>query len=248
MIGDLTCQPLTLPDGAILMPVQSAPTGPDGRYWNPGGGYTYTDAMALHGRWKPDGRLAWTASDRVKADPSRSTRGLIEPTLAQLPDGRILMIMRGSNDRRLELPGCKWASISEDQGHTWSAPVPWTFTDGAPFFSPSACSQLLRHSSGKLFWTGNICGQNPKGNSPRYPLILGEVDQDSGLLIRDSLCRLDDRQEGESENLTLSNFLIREDLQSGELLLHMTRFFPGPPKAGNPDWTADALIYRIKVA
>ena len=245
MIGDTTCRPLTLSDGRILWPVQSSPIGPDGNYWNPGGGFTYTDALVLHGRWSSDGRIAWQASDRVKGDPHRSTRGLIEPTLAQLADGKILMVMRGSNDGRPELPGYKWASLSEDSGYTWSPPVPWTFTDGTPFFSPSACSQLLHHSSGKLLWVGNICHQNPKGNSPRYPLVVGEVAQDSGLLILDTVRLLDDRKPGESAHLTLSNFYVREDRETGELLLHMTRFFAQAGNCGTADWTADALLYRI---
>lgn len=95
MIGDLTCRPITLPDGSILLPAQSAPVGPDGEYWNPCRSFTYSDDF------------------------------------------------------------------------------------------------------------------------------------------------------GESERLTLSNFYAREDQESGELLLHMTRLFAGHPGEGKLDWTADALLYRI---
>ena len=75
--------------------MQSSVLGPDGKLFNPGGGYTYTDCALLIGRWKPDGRIAWEASGRVKADPARSSRGLIEPTMAELADGSLIMIMRG---------------------------------------------------------------------------------------------------------------------------------------------------------
>jgi hypothetical protein len=51
----------------------------------------------LIGTWTDGDRLQWTMSQRVQADPKRTTRGLIEPTLAELPDGHILMVMRGSN-------------------------------------------------------------------------------------------------------------------------------------------------------
>jgi hypothetical protein len=248
MIGDLTCRPITLKDGAILLPVQATPAGPDGFYHKPANALTFTDALVLRGRWKPDGRLAWTASARVSCDPGRSTRGMIEPTLAELPDGRILMVMRGSNDAQQTMPGRRWHAFSSDQGRTWSAPEPWRYTDGEVFFSPSSCSQLVPHSSGRIFWVGNISAQNPRCNSPRYPLVLAEVDRNSGLLKRDTLAVLDDRRPGENERLTLSNFLVREDLESPDLLLHLSRYFAKPDlPGGKPDWTADALIYRIRL-
>ncbi len=246
MMGDLGERPLTRSDGAILVPVQSTPLGPDGDYYNPGGGYTYTDCLVLIGRWTADKRLIWTASERVVGDPQRSTRGLIEPTLAELADGTLLMVMRGSNDRRPDLPGFKWVARSRDGGHSWTPPIPWTYTDGAPFYSPSSCSQLVPWKDGRLFWLGNLTPENPRGNSPRYPMVLGEVDRGSGLLIRDRVSTIDDRQPGEPENLMLSNFYAREDRETGDLLLHMAR----PTAAGLLEpaggiRTMDALLYRI---
>lgn len=241
MLGDFTCRPLTLDDGTILVPCQISPIGPDGEYYNPGGGLTYTDAAVLHGRWREDKRIAWTLSQRVEGDPARSTRGMVEPTIAVLADGRIMMVMRGSNDTRPQLPGFRWVAFSSDRGHTWSAPEPWTYADGFPFYSPSSCSQLFAHSSGTLFWIGNLCGDNPRGNSPRYPLVVGEVDQDTGLLMEETVSVIDDRGLDDSERLTLSNFYAREDRETGDILLHMTRFFASVPR----DWTADANLYRI---
>ena len=245
MLGDLGQRPLTRSDGVVLIPAQSSPVGADGDYVNPGRGLTYTDCLLLMGRWRPDKRLAWTVSERIVGDPNRTTRGLIEPTIAELADGRILMVMRGSNDARPEWPGYRWHAISGDQGHTWSQPEPWTYTDGTAFFSPSSCSQLVPHSNGRLFWVGNVCRENPRGNGPRYPLVLGEVDQENGGLIRDRVHVIDDRRPGESERLTLSNFYVRENRETGHLLLHMTRFFARGYDQGKPDWTADSLLYRI---
>lgn len=248
MMGDLGEVPLTRSDGVILIPVQSTPTGPDGEYYSPGGGYTYTDCLLLMGRWQPDGRLAWTASDRIVGDPARTTRGLIEPTIAELNDGTILMVMRGSNDRNNDLPGYKWMACSRDGGQTWTTPEPWTYTDGTSFFSPSATSQLIPHSRGNLYWVGNISDRNPKGNSPRYPIVLGEVDRDTGLLDRNSIIIIDDRESGEHERLTLSNFYVREDRITGDLLLHLPRFFAtGDPQKSQKAWTADLMQYRISV-
>jgi hypothetical protein len=120
-------------------------------------------------------------------------------------------------------------------------PAPWTYTDGDAFYSPSACSQLLRHSTGALYWIGNIAPHNPNSNSPRYPLVIGEVDHVTGLLLRDSVSAIDDRQSGEDAALTLSNFYAREDRETGEIVLHLSRFFA----QSAADWTADALLYRI---
>jgi len=95
---------------------------------------------------------------------------------------------------------------------------------------------------------GNICKDNPKGNSPRYPLMLGEVDRHTGCLIRDSLAVIDDIQPSESPKLTLSNFLVREERGSGDLLLHLTRLFANDfGQTKGHDWTADAWVYRITV-
>src|SRR5262249_56499658 len=118
--------------------------------------------------------MEWEMSELVRGDPARATRGMDEPTVEFLADGRLLMVLRGSNDRRPELPGYRWCSFSSDGGRRWTTPQPWTFDDGASFFSPSSCSQLLRHSSGRLFWLGNITPQNTIGNRTRYHIVYVE--------------------------------------------------------------------------
>src|SRR5262249_54412976 len=150
-------------------------------------------ALVLHGRWH-GARLTWRAAEPVKGDPQRCSRGMDEPTLARLADGRLLMLLRGSNAGKPSLPGYRWMSWSSDGGWHWSTPEPWTYTGGQPFFSPSACSQLLRHSNGRLYWIGHITPANPRGNRPRYPVVLGALDETSGLLIRDTVIPIDDRQ------------------------------------------------------
>jgi hypothetical protein len=241
MLGDLTCRPVARQDGAILLPAQVTPLTPEGKLYNPTNGHTYTDAVVLTGRWRGN-RLAWTMSPPIQGDPARSTRGMVEPTLAWLDGGRLLNVLRGSNDRNPKLPSHKWAVWSTDGGATFTKPAPWTYSDGEPFFSPSACSQLLEHSSGRIFWLGNLLPQNPAGNRPRYPFVIGEVDRKSGLLHRNSVRTLDDLQPGESNLLTLSNFLAREDRQTREICLHMTRLF-----AHADGWLGDAYLYRISI-
>jgi hypothetical protein len=246
MLGDMASVPIVLADGTILVPVIVTPLGPDGTYHNPGGGYTYSDAAVLRGRWRPDGRIAWELSALVKADPARSTRGMDEPTVAPLIDGRLLMVLRGSNGGRPALPGRRWVSTSDDAGCTWTPPQPWTYVDGGEFFSPSSCSQLVGHSSGRLFWIGNLVPANPTGNQPRYPLVVGEVDRRSGGLRRESVRVVDDRGSSDSVLLALSNFAAREDRETKEIVVNLTRLFAtSTPEAR--DWTADAWLYRIPV-
>jgi len=239
MLGDQTCQPISLPDGTILLPVCISPLAPDGTLFNPLKGYTFHWAAAIRGRWKRS-QLEWEMSPVITVDPELSTRGLDEPTLGLLSRNRVLMVLRGSNDRRPENPSYRWFTISNDGGRTWDPVKPWTYTKGENFFSPAACSQLVAHPNGKLYWLGNIRPDNPRGNRPRYPFVIGEVDRESGLLIRDSVRTVDDRQPGEDPILTLSNFYARLDRPTGGIALHMTRLFAKPD-----GWEGDAMLYRI---
>lgn len=230
-LGDLGCIPLFTRAGKVLVPAQTTPLGPDGKLWNPGGGWTYTDVLVLIGTWTSDQRLSWHASQSVVGDPKRTTRGVIEPTLAELPDGRILMVMRGSNggkaDPRHELPSYKWFAVSRDGGETWSAPEPWTYEDGKPFFSPSSMSAVFRHSSGHYFWAGNLSAHNCEGNSPRWPLVIGEVDRISLKVLHSSVLTVDsvgpeDKNHG---RLDLSHLTLLEDRETKQIILSYPRSY-----------------------
>ena len=250
MIGDHASKPVFLADGTLIVPVVVPPVGPDGHYFNPGGGLSYCDAAVLRGRWAADGRhLEWELSELVKCDPALSTRGMDEPTVAPLADGRLLMVLRASNDKKPALPGRKWVAYSSDQGRTWTKPHYWSYTSGEYFFSPAASSQLITHSSGRLFWLGNIVPQNPKGNRPRYPFVIGEVDLRTGLLQQASVRTVDDRGPGDGELLALASPSSREDRETGEIILNLTRWgaLSVGPDMASYNWTADAYLYRIPV-
>jgi hypothetical protein len=244
MMGDSTCQPITLPNGSLLQPVQISPVGPDGSYQPKGAGFTYTDCAVIRGTWRDDLRIDWELAGMVEGDPERTTRGLIEPTLARLADGRILMVMRGSNDQRPELPGYRWFALSGDDGESWTEAEPWAYDSGGRFHSPSSCSQLITHSSGRLYWIGNLCGENPEGNLPRNPIVIAEVSIKSGRLIEDTVTVIDDRQPDDGDFLTLSNFYAREDRESNYIKLHMLRCSIG----GSRGYQGDCMLYEIRVA
>jgi len=241
MLGDVTSAPITGPDGEILVPATITTLDREGKVYNPTGGYTYTAAMLIHGRWR-GGELVWRSGPPVEGDPKRSTRGMDEPTVEALKNGRLLLVLRGSNDRDPSLPAYRWVSFSEDGGKHWSAPRPWTWQDGRNFYSPSAASQLLRLSDGRLFWAGHISATNAHGNRPRYPVYLAEVDRDSGLLIRDSLIQVDDRAAGEDDILMIYPPYIREDRVTGEIVMHASRLV-----LHQGGFSGDAMLYRVRV-
>lgn len=241
-IGHMGNRAVRTRKGYVLVPVQIPPVDGERKLLNPGGGIRYYDAAVLIGTWRAD-RLVWDLSERVRHDPSLSTRGAFEPSILEVPDGRILMVVRGSNAPGLKKPGYKWFAVSADGGVTWGPLKNWTYTDGTPFFSPSSCSQLLKHSNGKLYWLGNITPHNPEGNLPTYPFVLGEVDPASLLLIRDSIVTIDDKQPTDDARVMLSNFLAHEDRKTGEIVVNMSRPFAG----GATDRTSHAYIYRIRL-
>lgn len=230
-LGDNGDIPIVTSSGRILVPIQATMLDDDGNLWNPTGQTTFTDVFVARGTWNEQGKLDWTASHRVGVDPSLSTRGMIEPTLAQFADGRILMVMRGSNAGTPSLPGYRWFSISDDDGENWTDPAPWTYDDGQLFFSPSSMSTLIKHSNGRVFWTGNISPENSYGNNPRCPLVMGEVDPNSLTLIRDSVVEVYNKrpQDLGRGDVQMSHFWVNEDRRTEQLVLTYTRTYTSYP-------------------
>lgn len=242
-VGISFCAPIRLKSGRVLLPVQRAPLGADlakafSIQW---------EAGCLMGEWRGD-RLEWTLSALTRVDPGRSCRGLCEPTLAELGDGTILMVCRGSNNSTNPVPGHKWRALSRDGGRTWSAPEPFSFDDGEPFFSPASGSRLIRSSrQGRLYWIGNITPTNPDGNRPRYPLVIAEVDEVRCRLRRDSVRTIDDRQPADPSRVTLSNFRVYEDRETGDFVLSMARIQEREKPDGSADLTSPSYEYRISL-
>jgi len=241
--GALSCAPMTLDKSTFLLPLEGTVLDDDGNLYSPGGGYGWFATTIVQGTWRADGGIDWKQLATMQGNPTFTTRGLMEGTLGLLDGGRILLVLRASNDANHNLPGHKWYCISEDGGHTWNDLQPWTFRDKSTFHSPSSCSQFVAHSSGALLWMGNICPTNPKGNLPRYPLVVGIVDKQSGLLDQNSLCLIDTKTDADHESMQFSNFYAREDRENGNLIIHCSRLAHGSPQG----WQADAMIYRVGI-
>lgn len=240
-LGDQGCRPIRTRKGNIIVPAQMSILNEKGKLENFGNGWDFYHCLMLIGTWRKDNRLDWQVSQQIKADPLRTVRGLYEPTLAEMPDGRILCIMRGSNglekDPQHKLPSRKWYSMSNDGGFHWSKPQPWHYSNGDSLYSPSSMSQLIMHSTGQYYWIGNISPDNCQGNSPRWPLVIGEVDKQSMMLNKKSIITIDTRSLNESPEMQLSNFYAFEDRQTGDIVLPMQRWQAGDKH----QW----VIYRI---
>ena len=235
------CAPVKLKNGRILLPTQLCPLDSD--FTKPF--LIQEEAGCFIGEWRGD-EIEWDLSQRVKIDPALSSRGLCEPAIAELADGSLLMVCRGSNTTITHMPGYKWRSVSRDGGRTWSAPEPFTYENGENFFSPATGSRLIRHSrTGRLYWIGNITPANPDGNRPRYPLQIAEVDEAAKALRKSSVRVIEDRQAQDSPLVQFSNFRVYEDRETGEFVLLLARIQERQRDERKTDLTSPAYEYRI---
>jgi hypothetical protein len=206
-------------------------------------------AMCFVGKWDPVRKdYSWRTSNRIFLPRKVSTRGLVELNLNELKDGRLLLIMRGSNVGLdpLECPGRKWISVSSDGGITWSEVTDLRYDTGEEFYSPATMARTIRSSvTGKLYCFLNINAEPPVGNGPRYPLQVAEINEENTCLKKETLTIIDDRHpELDSPHLQLSNFGLREDRESQLVELHLTRL---GERGGRPEiWDADTYRYVIR--
>lgn len=169
----------------------------------------------------------WHASNCVHLRQTQSSRGLLEPDVAVLADGRILIICRGSNTDTT--PGRKWVTTSDDGGQTLAPVTELGFDDGSDFYSPSSIHRLQRsRRNGRLYWIANITPEPPDGNGPRYPLFIAEIDETKVAVRLSSLVLIDDRRKDESDRVQLSNFSILEDIESDRFEVYITRIYSDP--------------------
>lgn len=208
-------------------------------------------SVMFTGRWDAAAeQYEWSLGARVEISPEHSARGLMEPEVAELGDGRLLVVWRGSthgwDGSVATLPGRKFFSISDDGGATLTPPAAWEYDDGSGFYSPSSIHRMVRHSiTGKLYWFGNISPTPPSGNSPRYPLVVAEVDEAKAALRKSTVTLIDDRGPDHGPAVQFSNFSLYEDPETHAFVMHLTTYGQEPDPA---DWaTADNYRYTVEL-
>ncbi|MBL4574940.1 MAG: exo-alpha-sialidase [Opitutaceae bacterium] len=224
---------------------QSICFGEEGRAFYPmvcyqqGTDYGLTKGGVVLMRRNVDG--LWTPSYQLYISPEISSRGLLEPDAAVLKDGRILIVCRGSNTA--VTAGRKWMTWSEDDGRTIAPIEEFRYTNGNRFYSPSSFHRFIRSTkNGKLYWIGNICDEPPEGNLPRNPLLIGEINEETMGLERDSLDVIDQWAEGEPDSLNFSNFQILENRETLDIEITMTR----GAAFSEPGWRSSVYQYIFK--
>ena len=200
------------PDGTAYLPLVAHPAAQESAHAS--GGLVVM-------RREPESSV-WQASNIEYLGPERSSRGVLEPEVAVLGDGRLLTVVRGSNTETT--PGRKWFNVSDDGGRRISPLQELRYDDGTRFYSPSSLHRFIRSErNGKLYWLANITPEPPDGNSPRYPLYLAEIDEDRLAVRRDSLLLVDDRGPNEPAAVQLSNFNLLEDRETLDIEIYLTR-------------------------
>lgn len=231
--------------GEILVPVNLHPWDKQHqRIYNPADAFLFGDSGVLIGKWNREANdLIWSFGNWLRIDHNRSTRGLFEPSLAELDGGeRYVMVARGSNYRRTELPSFAWVSFSTDRCRTWSVPEPFRYSDGTPFYVPASCSTLYRSAQSRnLYWIGNLTHINPKGNHPRNPLVIGQVSENPFGLIKNTVLEIDRWHPGSEGPLAqLSNFKVLTHEKKDEIVITLTRRIENQ-SAEAPSWYHLAL-------
>ncbi|MGL4292915.1 MAG: sialidase family protein [Bacteroidales bacterium] len=98
-----------------------------------------------------DDGLTWRESEKVNVPPHKKeafhqgirwNHDAVEPTVIELADGRILMVMRTAQDRHYQ-------SYSYDGGETWTTPVP------SSFYGTITMPAFTRLKDGRLLFTWN---------------------------------------------------------------------------------------------
>jgi hypothetical protein len=231
--------PLRMSNGEIIVPFQYSTLTADGNdYYNPYGANTFTQAGVMIANWntaKTD--IEWNLGATVTIDAALSSRGLIEPAVVETnTPGRLLMVMRGSNENHTSAASRNWKAVSNDYGRTWTPVSAMTYSDGSSFYSPSAMSDVRKNRvSDRLYWFGNLISSNADGNSPRYPLVMAEIDEATLGLIPGSSTVIAAYTPGapyfDTPEVQFSNFTVVENPITHKYTVSFTRIDFGKPES-----------------
>ncbi|MEX0643072.1 MAG: sialidase family protein [Pirellulales bacterium] len=178
----------------------------------------------------------WQASNRVAISPTYvnsttpvSTRGLMETSTAQLQDGRVINLWRGSNKglsgSAAAAGGHKWFSIADSEGQSLGPIQELKYDDGTRFYSASSRAWLFRSElTNKLYWFGNVTPDVPSGNRPRETLVIAEFDETLLAVKKDTLTIIDERAPDQPSLIQFNNFSILENPENHKIELMLTDY------------------------
>ena len=87
-------------------------------------------------------------------------------------------------------------------------------------------------------------GERAKGNRPRSPLIIAEVQEEPFALKRETLFAVDQRSYNDSPGVQMSNFRFYQDRETGDVVIFLTRYGEQSEK----EWMlADYYRYRVEM-
>ncbi len=217
-----------LRDGSLVLPIGLTLLGEDGELikWPDRFGeeiWAVMGCATLKGRWNEGlSDIEWEISNHVTV-PEYMSRSLCEPAVAELDDGKLMMIMRGNATAWQTMPGVKFYCISKDGGRTWGPAVPLTYPNGDFVYSPGSYPNLFCSSkNGKVYMIANILPTPPRQSDPRYPLKIVEIDQTYFWALPETETVIQDREERHSDMIRFSNWQRIEDRETGNPVIFMT--------------------------
>ena len=215
--GEVVFDMIRLRDGSLLLPSTRNVAKKYGVWY-------HADFNTNHGRWE-NGRLVWTRGETLHVEPEESDCGLSEPHVAQLADGRLVVLLRAGSRLSTEENGVggltsgKLMSVSADNGMTWSKPRFLRYDDGKIVYSPRSYQDLfVSEKNGRLYAILNISGEPCWGCDPRNALQIAEIDQET-LCVRRETVTVIARQHEQHHNLVrYSNWRGTQDAK-GDMLI-----------------------------
>jgi len=187
------------------------------------------EALAIRVRWKTGEKdvLSFEIGDTISISPEISPKGVSEPALMRLRDGRVVAVLRSSGSEENDTWARRLYAVSEDDGRTWGTIEELLYDDGTTIIVPESISRLIRSTTtGKVYWIGNIIDEHVRGCAPRNKLQIAEFDEKNITLVKDTVTIIDESPRGEGER-NFSNFVLYEDRFSRDIIVLMTPGFIG---------------------
>lgn len=170
--------------------------------------------------------ICWEKGGEISVAPSKSNYGLGEPSVAQFPDGRLIMFFRaGSKLPSQDTPGAtsiKLFSISTDCGETWSKPTPLCYDNGKYIYSPRAYHIAFRSiKNNKVYIAMNIADEPCVDCDPRTYLYLLEINPETLTAPRGMLTLIEAKHPEHDDLVRFSNFQLVQERKSKNPLIFM---------------------------